>query len=301
MGKYYLAVDLGASSGRHILGHLENGRLKIEEIHRFENGMKREDGHFVWDTDSLFAEICAGLKKCAVAGKIPTSVGVDTWGVDYVLLDKNRNRAGKSYAYRDHRNDGMREELEKLIPTADLYARTGLQYQVFNTLYQLMAHKKYAADALNRAKHLLMLPDYFHFLLSGEITNEYTEASTSQLLDVHKKDWDRDLIRRIGVDDGIFGELQVPGTRIGRLNKELAAAVGFDCDVVLPATHDTASAVMGVPAAGDDHIYISSGTWSLMGCELQTPVTSDESMKLNYANEGGYDYRYRYLKNIMGL
>jgi rhamnulokinase len=301
MNEYYLAVDIGASGGLHVLGHLEGGKLVIEEMHRFENGAKYQDGHLVWDTGYLFSEICNGLVKCRAAGKIPKSMGVDTWGVDYILLDKNRNRVGKTYAYRDNLTAGMIDQLEAIYPPGEIYGRAGLQKLSFNTIYQLMAHKKQSPQDLDAASHFLMLPDYFHFLLTGEISNEYTNASTTQLIDVHTKDWDRDMIAGIGIDGSIFSPVSMPGTALGKFKPEISHKLGFSCDVVLPATHDTGSAFIAMPAAGDDSAIISSGTWSLMGCELLAPVTSPDSMKMGFTNEGGYDCRYRYLKNIMGL
>jgi rhamnulokinase len=301
MSEYYLAIDIGASGGRHILGCLHNGKLQLEEVHRFENGMKWDGSHLVWDTKKLFEEICAGLSKCGSSGKKPKSMGIDTWGVDYILLDKNKNLIGKAYAYRDKRTDGMDAELDAVFPPEEMYRRTGIQKISINSIYQLMALKRHAPDELEAAAYFLMMPDYFHFLLTGEIANEYTNASTTQLIDVRSKSWDGELIEKIGINKDIFGTLSMPGTRIGSLKPELAGKIGFSCDVVLPATHDTGSAFMAVPSKGENNIYISSGTWSLMGCELTEPVTSPESMKLNYTNEGGFDYRYRYLKNIMGL
>jgi len=299
--EYYLAIDIGASGGRHILGHMENGRLVIEEVYRFENEAVREGTHLLWDTDAIFTEICTGLEKCAAQKKIPISTGIDTWGVDYVLLDKNKDRIGKTYAYRDQRTERPFADLEDIISTHELYNRTGIQKMPINTIYQLIAHKEHNASDLDSARYFLMIPDYFHFLLTGEIVQEYTNASTTQLLDVHARSWDRELISKLGINDEIFMPLSVPGTRIGKFSKEVENRVGFTCSVILPATHDTGSAVMAVPATGENSIYLSSGTWSLMGCEIAEPITTQRSMEHNFTNEGGYDYRYRYLKNIMGL
>ena len=298
---YYLAIDIGASSGRHILGHLENGKLIIEEIHRFDNGIKEDGDNLVWNTESLFNEICNGLIKCKQANKQPKTMGIDTWGVDYVLLDANKQRIGKSYAYRDNRTEGMDKKLDMIMSLEEVYQRTGLQKLPFNTIYQLMAHKVKHPEDLQKAAYFLMMPDYFHFLLTGEISNEYTNASTTQLVDVRNKQWDKELIRRIGIDTSIFSPISKPKTKLGRLSENIVKKVGFCCDVVLPCTHDTGSAFMAVPAANDNSVYLSSGTWSLMGCELQEPITTPLSKQLNYTNEGGYNYRYRYLKNIMGL
>ena len=301
MAEYYLAVDIGASGGRHILGHLEDDRIRTEEVYRFPNGMKETDGALCWDLDGLFAEILAGMKKCAELGKIPVSMGIDTWGVDYVLLDKDDRILGRTWAYRDSRTEGMDTEVSRVISPAELYARTGIQKQPFNTIYQLMADKCRQDGTLEQADRLLMLPDYFHFLLTGNKTTEYTDATTTQLVSPETRDWDLDLIRSLGFPEKIFGEILPPGTPAGHLSDRIRDIVGYDCRVTLPATHDTGSAVAAVPAEGEDVLYISSGTWSLMGTELPEADCSAESMQLNLTNEGGYGYRFRYLKNIMGL
>lgn len=301
METYYLAVDIGASSGRHILGHLENGRMVMEEVHRFENGMAEKDGELCWDVKKLFAEIKAGMKKCKDLGKVPVSVGIDTWGVDFVLLDGNDQVLGNTVGYRDSRTDGMDQKVYEIIPEDELYARTGIQKQIFNTIYQLEAVKQKHPEYLEQAEHLLMIPDYFHFLLTGKKAIEYTEASTSQLLNPHTKDWDRELLAMLGLPDRIFGPIVKPGTVLGSLSREVAQEVGYSCLVVLPASHDTGSAVVAVPSNSENTLYISSGTWSLMGVERMEADCSPESKRLNFTNEGGYNYRYRYLKNIMGL
>ena len=301
MATYYLAVDIGASSGRHILGHMENGKMILEEIYRFENGMVKKDGELCWEFDRLFNEIVNGLKKCKEIGKIPVSMGVDTWGVDFVLLDKDDKVLGNTVGYRDHRTEGMDEEVYKTISLKDLYARTGIQKAIYNTVYQLMAVKKKHPEYLEQAETLLHVPDYFHFLLTGEKTCEYTEATTGQLVCPTTKDWDYELIDMLGYPRKIFQKLIMPSTSIGHLTDAVKEAVGFDLEVVAPATHDTGSAVLAVPANDDDFIYISSGTWSLMGIERKEADCSLRSMQANFTNEGGYDHRFRYLKNIMGL
>lgn len=299
--KYYLAVDIGASSGRLILGHREDGRMILEEIHRFGNGMVRKQGHLVWDVDQLFAEIITGMKKCAELGKIPESIGVDTWAVDFVLLDAKDQRLGDAVGYRDHRTQGMDQSVYEVIDEEELYLRTGIQKQPFNTIYQLMAVKEQIPELMEQADALLMIPDYLHFLLSGQKVTEYTNASTTQLLDPQTKDWDWNLIDRLGYKRELFQKICLPGTNLGSLTAEIAAEVGFTCKVVVPATHDTGAAVMAVPAADDQVLYISSGTWSLMGTEVKEAICTAESRQFNFTNEGGYDYRFRYLKNIMGM
>ena len=301
MEKYYLAVDIGASSGRHMLAHKENGKIILEEIYRFSNGMTDRQGQKVWDIDYLFTEIKNGMKKCRQLSKIPVSMGIDTWAVDFVLLDKENHRIGNAVAYRDGRVSGMDEKVYEIIPEQDLYARTGIQKQNFNTIYQLMALKTKSPMLFNEAEIMLMIPDYFNFLLTGTAVTEYTNATTTQLVNPVTKDWDRELIAKLGYPEHIFPKIQKPGTVIGYLNEKIVNEVGYSCRLVLPATHDTGSAVMAVPSTEENVLYISSGTWSLMGTELQEADCSERSRQHNLTNEGGYDYRFRYLKNIMGL
>ncbi len=301
MNTYYLTVDIGASSGRHILSHIEDGKMILEEIHRFANGMTEQNGHKVWDVNLLFQEIKNGMKKCAELNKIPVSMGIDTWAVDFVLLDKEGKRLGDAVAYRDKRTEGMDEEVYKVIPEERLYERTGIQKQIFNSIYQLEAVKVQNPEILEKADTLLMIPDYFHYLLTGNAVQEYTNASTTQLVSPITKDWDYELIRQLDFPQHIFKEIKLPGTYVGELTESIQKEVGFNCKVILPATHDTGSAVMAVPAKAEDVLYISSGTWSLMGTELKDAICTPDSKAANLTNEGGYDYRFRYLKNIMGL
>ena len=305
MNKYYLAVDIGASSGRHILGHLENGQMVLEEIYRFPNGNVKKDGELTWDIDGLFREILTGMKKCKEAGKIPVSIGIDTWAVDIVLLDEEDKRIGNVVGYRDSGTRYMDLKVYEQIPEEELYARTGIQKQIFNTIYQLMAWKERKPKLYANAKTMLMVPDYLHFLLSGVKATEYTNATTTQLVSPITKDWDFELIETLNYSPTLFQKIVLPGTCLGGLTEDVQREVGFDCKVVVPATHDTGSAVMAVPVAPEereeDILYISSGTWSLMGTELTEANCSPESKACNLTNEGGYDYRFRYLKNIMGL
>lgn len=301
MGKYYLAIDMGASSGRHILSHFEDGKMILEEVYRFENGMQDKNGHKCWDSEALFGHIKAGMKKCAELGKIPSSLGIDTWGVDYVLVDKDGNKVGDAVGYRDDRTIGIDEDVYRIIPEKELYARTGIAKQLFNTIYQLMALKKENPEQLEQADTLLHSPDYYNFLLTGKRGAEYTIASTGQLVSPETKDWDYDLIAKLGLPERIFRHLSRPGSVLGRLSEEVQKEVGFDCDVVMVTSHDTASAVLAVPSKTSKFAYISSGTWSLLGVELEKAICNELSQKANFTNEGGYDYRYRFLKNIMGL
>ena len=299
--KYHLAVDIGASSGRHILGHVEQGRIVLEEVYRFENGPKKRGGRLCWDFDALAREVVNGLKVCAKLGKVPATLGVDTWGVDFALVDREGRVLGDTVAYRDSRTQGMDALVEELIPAQELYRRTGIQKQSFNTIYQLMAVKRQSPELLEQAHRLLLVPDYLHYTLTGVMSNEYTEASTSGLVSAAAKDWDRELLDLLGFPQKLFGPLSLPGTALGGLCPALREELGFDCQVILPASHDTGSAFLAVPAGEGDSVTLSSGTWSLLGVELEQPVTTPESRAANFTNEGGYQYRYRYLKNIMGL
>jgi len=301
MQKYYLAVDIGASSGRHILGTLQDGKISLEEIYRFENGLVKKGENLCWELDRLFAEIKNGLKKCKDLGKIPQSMGIDTWGVDFVLLNGKNQVLGNTVGYRDKRTTGMDTKVYETISEEALYERTGIQKQIFNTIYQLMAVKTQHPEYMNEAESLLLVPEYFNFLLTGIKRAEYTNATTTQLVSPVSKDWDYALIEKLGYKKEIFQKISLPGTALGNFLPELREEVGFDCEVVLPATHDTGSAVLSVPANDDDYLYISSGTWSLMGIERKEADSSKESKIANFTNEGGYDYRFRYLKNIMGL
>lgn len=299
--KYYLAVDIGASSGRHILGWMENGKLRLEEVYRFRNGLTEKNGHLCWDLEGLYQEVLQGLKKCRQLNRIPVSMGIDTWGVDFVLLDKEDRILGDTVAYRDGRTKGMDARVYEVISEKELYSRNGIQKQLFNSIYQLMAIKEQQPEYLEQAEAFLMVPEYLNFRLTGVKMNEYTNATTGQLVNAETRDWDFELLERLGLPTKIFGSLKMPKTTVGSFSAEVEKAAGFNTEVVLPATHDTGSAVLAVPAEDDDYIYLSSGTWSLMGIERLIPDCTEESRRLNFTNEGGYHYRYRYLKNIMGM
>lgn len=298
---YYLAIDIGASSGRHILGCINNGRIELEEIYRFDNNVIEKNGHICWDIDDLYRHILEGLKAVKAHGVVPKTMGIDTWGVDFVFLDKDGELIGDAVSYRDARTEGVPAELEKRLSFEALYQRTGIQKIDFNSVYQLYAIQKENPELLKQAETLLMIPDYFHYLLTGRIRNEYTAASTTALLDAKKKDWDFELIDLLGYPKRLFGPITMPGTVIGRFTEEVKNYVGFDCDVCLPASHDTGSAYIAVPAADDTSVYISSGTWSLLGVEMDEPCITKEGMAANFTNEGGYEGKFRYLQNIMGL
>lgn len=297
----YLAVDIGASSGRHIAGWVEDGRIRLQEVYRFENTLVRRNGHLCWDIDGLYRSVLDGLKACRAAGFRPRSIGIDTWAVDFVLLDREGRRIGDAVAYRDFRTDGIREAWEDRLPFAELYARTGIQYQKFNTVYQLLALKQEHPEQLDSAAMFLMIPDYLNYLLTGVAANEYTNATTTALVGAESRCWDDALLETLGLPRRLFQPIRTPGETLGRLRPEVSREVGQDCEVVLPATHDTGSAFLAVPVRDDKAVTLSSGTWSLLGVENPQPITGAQSRAANFTNEGGYQYRYRYLKNIMGL
>lgn len=301
MPEYYLAIDIGASSGRHILFWIADGMMQMEEVYRFPNGMQEREGHLFWDHDQLYEHILTGLKRCAQLGKIPGSVGIDTWGVDFVLLDENDQMLGSMVGYRDHRTYHMDKQVEEIIPAEELYARTGIQKAIINTIYQLKAVQETCPELLKKAKTFLTIPDYFHWKLCGVKANEYSEATTTQLINPDTRDWDRELIGKLGFPEEIFQKIVMPGEVLGEFTEEVVHTVGYRCEVVLPATHDTASAILAMPNTDSNALYISSGTWSLLGVELIEADRSVESRKANFTNEGGYDGRICYLKNIMGL
>ncbi len=290
---YHLAIDIGASSGRHILGYIENGKIKLQEVHRFEDYLKEENGSLVWDTEKLVREVKAGIAKCGELGKIPATIAIDTWGVDYVLLDENKKELLPAFSYRDNRNNLIQDEVAAIISQEKLYAKTGIQKANFNTVYQLYCDKK--SGKLDKAKYFLMMPDYLAFKLTGEIRNEYTEASTSNLINAHTKTWDEGILDTLGIKKEIFSDVSLPCTEVGTLK-----GFDFDSTVILAPSHDTASAVAACPI-GDNGVYISSGTWSLIGTENTEPVLSEEALKANFTNEGGINCRFRFLKNYMGM
>lgn len=298
MKTYYLAVDIGASSGRHILSHIENGKLVLEEIYRFENNLVADETGLVWDIDSLFAEVLCGIKKCKEIGNIPKSIAIDTWGVDYVLLDENRKEIKPCYCYRDSRTSAVIDEVESLVSPTELYAKTGIQKQNFNTIYQLYADKK--NSRLKNAKYFLMMPEYLSFKLTGVCKNEYTNATTTGLVNANEKIWDTQIIHALGLTEELFKPLFLPSSSVGDLSAEVQKIVGFNCAVLFAPSHDTASAVCACPMRDND-LYISSGTWSLIGTEITEPILNDNARQLNFTNEGGMDYRFRFLKNYMGM
>lgn len=298
---YALAIDIGASSGRHILGHREGDEIVMEEIYRFPNGMHPQNGHDCWDLEALEKHLIAGMKECARLGKIPSVVGVDTWGVDYVLLDKTGKRMGDAVAYRDARTAPFVDKLHQVMSHAEQYARAGIAYQPFNTVYQLMAELDEHPERRAQIGQVSLMPCYLTGTLCGVFRNEYTMASTTGMLNAETRDWDKDILKAAGIPEEILGGKPLPpGTVLGRLKPEVAQEVGFDCDVMLTAGHDTGSAFYAVPAKDDHAVYISSGTWSLLGAMLPAPVCSEEARLSGFTNEGGVN-GIRFLQNIMGL
>ena len=296
--KYFLAIDIGASSGRHIVGWLDNGKLNTEEVYRFSNGAEQRDGRLCWDVDKLFKEVVNGLQKAKEVGKTPSCVGIDTWAVDYALLDGNDKRIGDVYCYRDNRTAKAIDAVHKLVPFDTLYSRTGIQFQPFNTIYQLYEDK--VSGKLKKAKSLLMLPDYLNFLLTGVKCQEYTNATSTGLVNAKTHTWDKEIVDNLALPSGLFKDLSQPGTTVGSFKQEIAEQIGYNATVVLPATHDTASAVIATPLDAQTP-YISSGTWSLLGVEQNKAHTDKQSQLVNYSNEGGINFTFRYQKNIMGL
>ncbi|MEE1158504.1 MAG: FGGY family carbohydrate kinase, partial [Atopobiaceae bacterium] len=261
----YLAIDIGASSGRHIVGQVVDGRMELTEVYRFENGLSHRNGHLCWDIDALAESVIAGLAAAKEAGFTPQTIGIDTWAVDYVLLDERDQRLGECVGYRDSRTDGVRDALELagILSFDEHYARTGIQYQQFNTAYQLCALSRENRSALDAAASLLMVPDYLNWVLTGKKAQEYTNASTTALVNAQTCDWDDTLIDRLNLPWDIFQPIHMPGESLGRLRPELVERVGFDSEVVLVASHDTGSAWLAVPARDEQAVYFSSGTWSL--------------------------------------
>jgi rhamnulokinase len=298
-----LAFDYGASSGRAILGGFDGEKLVLQEKYRFANTPVMVRNHFHWDILRLFHEMKQGiLKTCAEEGAAIRSIGVDTWGVDYGLLDQDGELLGNPFHYRDQRTDGMVESAGAILPKHEIYRRTGIQIQKFNTLYQLLAMKKHQPALLDRAERLLFMPDLFNYLLTGEQANEATIASTSQMIDPYSGTWASDLLALFGIPERLFSRPVKPGTILGNTGSWINSELNMEnIPVVAVAGHDTADAVFSVPASGDNFAYLSSGTWSLLGIESAQPLINEQTYELNYTNEGGVFDTFRVLANIMGL
>lgn len=298
----YAAIDIGASSGRVVVGYLSPvGKLELVETYRFPTTQIRIDNHDCWDVEGLCGHVIAGLKACAQKGFCPKSVGIDTWGVDFVLLDADDQVLGHAVSYRDERTQGMFDVARILIPDDRLYQKTGIQRQPFNTIYQFLALQQENPEALDQARTFLMIPDYLAFVLTGMKANEYTNASTTGLLNAHTRMWDTDILDACNIPKDIFPQLLFPGDSLGHVLPRIAEEIGYDPEIILPATHDTGSAYLAVPAQDDQAVFLSSGTWSLLGVENRGAITTTASQEENFTNEGGVDHTYRYLKNIMGL
>jgi rhamnulokinase len=298
----YLAFDLGASSGRAILGELgDDDVLAVSEVHRFPNSMVEVGGHLHWDSPRLLAEMHEGMRLCVRGGE-PLSIGIDTWGVDYALLDDKGRQMGLPYAYRDRRTEGAVEAFATKMPLGRLYERTGIQVLPFDTLFQLHAAARDEPEALHSASRLLMMADLFNYQLTGVSASEFTLATTTHLYNPWKRGWDEEIISTLEVPHNLFQEIVEPGTILGELTQEARAETGLGrVPIATVACHDTGSAVAAVPAEGEDFAYISSGTWSLMGIESPEPVINEASHRHNITNEGGVNHTYRVLKNIAGL
>lgn len=287
MPKCYLAIDIGASSGRHIVGWLENGAIQTKEVFRFPNGAEREDGHLIWNLDALTGYVKAGVERAKAEFPKIESLSIDTWGVDYVRM-RGDTACLPCYAYRDSRTESVISRVHEILPFSELYRRTGCQFQPFNSIYQLYADKM--AGRLEGVTDMLMMPEYLMYRLCGVKAREYTNATTTGMISAATGEFDMDIIQRLGLPERLFPKLSPPGTVIGEYE---------GIRVVLCATHDTGSAVEGIPMEKDS-LYISSGTWSLLGVKTSKPITTPESEKANYSNEGGVGYN-RYQKNIMGM
>ena len=285
--KYYLAIDIGASSGRHIVGWREGKEIRTREVYRFPNGVETADGHLVWNIKSLLDHVKAGIDEALKEFPCIQSLSVDTWGVDYVLLDGEKEIL-PCYAYRDGRTEQAIPRVHEILPFSELYRRTGIQFQPFNTIYQLYADK--LAGRLDKATDFLLMPEYLLYKLCGVKSHEYTNATTGGMVDARAREYDPEIVKALGLPERLFQKLDQPGKYLGDYK-------GIRC--VLCATHDTGSAVEGIPME-DNEIFISSGTWSLLGVKSPAPITTEESEKANYSNEGGVGY-IRYLKNIMGM
>ncbi|EFE0664321.1 TPA: rhamnulokinase [Escherichia coli] len=294
-----VAVDLGASSGRVMLARYEREcrSLTLREIHRFNNGLHSQNGYVTWDVDSLESAIRLGLNKVCEEGIRIDSIGIDTWGVDFVLLDQQGQRVGLPVAYRDSRTNGLMAQAQQQLGKRDIYQRSGIQFLPFNTLYQLRALTEQQPELIPHIAHALLMPDYFSYRLTGKMNWEYTNATTTQLVNINSDDWDESLLAWSGANKAWFGRPTHPGNVIGHW----ICPQGNEIPVVAVASHDTASAVIASPLNGSRAAYLSSGTWSLMGFESQTPFTNDTALAANITNEGGAEGRYRVLKNIMGL
>jgi rhamnulokinase len=301
--KYFLGFDLGASSGRAMLGALSDGKLELTEIHRFVNQMQLINGHYFWNIFSLFNELKFGLKKCVKELEIqPESIGIDTWGVDFVHLNKEGLILSLPFAYRDSRTNTSMEDLFQVISSEEVYSETGIQFMQFNSLFQLFSMVKDQASLLEITDSILFMPDALNYLFSGVKKSEFSIASTSQMIIPGTCEWNYKLLEKAGIPTKILQEIILPGTIIGSIQKEVASETGSKpVPVISVAAHDTASAIVSVPSTLKNFAYISSGTWSIVGIECSKPIISEQTRRLNFTNEGGAEGTTRFLKNIMGM
>jgi rhamnulokinase len=300
---HFLAVDIGAESGRLILGSLENEKLLLKEIHRFANGMLHIQGKYYWNIGQLYKEILNGFEICVQREKIqPESVGIDTWGVDYGLLAEDGTLLGLPFAYRDPRTENAIQEFTKIIPKEKIYKLTGNLFAPYNTLFQLFAAKKSHPKLVEAATDLLFMPDLLAYMLTGKKKTDFTFATTSQLYNPNTNKWEKELFDNLGISINLMQEIVEPGSITGYLNDTICKTTGMNkIPVIAVATHDTNSAIASIPAIGDNWAFISSGTWSLMGFESQTPIINDLAYRLNFSNEGGVSHTFNILKNHVGL
>lgn len=301
MTKRVLAFDFGASSGRAIIGCFDGDKITLEEVHRFSNDPVSVGGTVYWDVLRLFYEIKQGIIKAKIAGGFD-SIGIDTWGVDFGLIDSEGKLMENPVHYRDARTAGLVDEAFKTMPKEKLYGITGIQFMELNTLFQLISLKKYRPWMLERADKMLFMPDLFGYMLTGKMCAEYSIASTSQLIDLDKRTWSKEILDAFGIKESVFAPLVQPGTVLGKLSKEICEECGVDpVPVISVCGHDTQSAITSVPCEDGDFAFLSSGTWSLFGTELDKPIVNETSMNINITNEGGFDGSTGFLKNIIGL
>ncbi len=302
--KKYIGFDFGAESGRCVVAILKDDHLELNEVHRFPTHNYKDESGFHWDVNKIFNEIIYGLKFASERyGSEFESIGIDTWGVDYALIDENNKLLHDPFHYRDDRTDNIMEEAFSIVGKDKIYSIAGIQFMQFNTIFQLLADMKNDPSKLNNTDKMLLMPDYLNFLLTGAKREEYTIASTTGLINPIKRDWSWELIEAFEIPKNIFAEIVEPGTRLGTLLPEIAEQVGLSSDIPVTATagHDTAAAVVSVPANDNNWAFLSSGTWSLMGVEIKEPILNENALKYNFTNEGGFENTIRFLKNIIGL
>ncbi|MBN2166002.1 MAG: rhamnulokinase [Marinilabiliaceae bacterium] len=301
--KSYLAIDIGAESGRLILGTINDGKLSLKEIHRFSNGMLNILGNYHWNIGNIYSEIIKGIEICTKIEQVtPCSIGIDTWGVDFGLTTSDGTILGLPFAYRDSRTQNAIEEFTEIIPKKHIYNLTGTQFAPYNTLFQLYATKKYQPEQIQSASDLLFMPDLLAFMLTGEKKTDFSFATTSQLYNPIKNNWDNQLFDALGISKDIMQQVVEPGTIIGNLHNAICSQTGIkSIPVIAVATHDTNSAIASIPATDNNWAYISSGTWSLMGIESSKPIINNNSYSMNFTNEGGVEHTFNILKNHMGL